>query len=172
MGQLLGSQGFWPHQVLRGVGGWGSRIYSAPEGMATGTGQSAPVFLPGEHQPPHLPPRQRSLQATVYRVAKNRTRLKWPCMRRHKPSLARGSSAPVRVHEGAAAAWLARTLAAPSVQGHPTRQELWPYQSLFEPLVAGDQMASLASLSPQLCPCRHLVGSLAWAPPLFITSGT
>ena len=27
--QLLGSQGFWQHQVLRGVGGQGSRKYSA-----------------------------------------------------------------------------------------------------------------------------------------------
>ena len=30
--QLLGSQGFWQHQVLRGVGGQGSRRYSALEG--------------------------------------------------------------------------------------------------------------------------------------------
>ena len=30
--QLLGSQGFWQHQVLRGVGGSGSRNYSALEG--------------------------------------------------------------------------------------------------------------------------------------------
>ena len=63
-----------------------------------------------------------------------------------------GSSAPVRVeHEGDATVWLAGTLAAPSVQGHrlPPLQELWPYQSLFfEPLVAGDQKASLARLSP------------------------
>ena len=29
-------------------------------------------------------------------------------------------------------------------------------ESFFEPLVAGDQKASLASLSPQLCPLRHL----------------
>ena len=45
-----------------------------------------------------------------------------------------GSSAPVRVErEGGAAAWLVRTLAAPSVQGHglPPPQELWSYQSLF-----------------------------------------
>jgi len=62
-----------------------------------------------------------------------------------------GSSAPVRVqHEGGAAALLAGTLAAPSVQGHklPLQQELWPYQSFFEPFVAGDQKASLASLPP------------------------
>ena len=53
--------------------------------------------------------------------------------------------------EGGAAAWLVGTLAVPSVQGHglPLLQELWPYQSLFfQPLVAGDQKASLASLSP------------------------
>ena len=52
--------------------------------------------------------------------------------------------------EGGAAAWLEGTLAAPSVQGYglPLPQELWPYQSLFfEPLAAGNQKASLASLS-------------------------
>ena len=30
--QLLGSQGFWQHKVLRGVGGYSSRKYSALEG--------------------------------------------------------------------------------------------------------------------------------------------
>ena len=30
--QLLGPQGFWQHQVLRAVGGEGSRKYSALEG--------------------------------------------------------------------------------------------------------------------------------------------
>ena len=47
-------------------------------------------------------------------------------------------------------AQLLGTLAASSVQGRglPPLQELWPYQSFFEPLVAGDQKASLASLSP------------------------
>ena len=62
-----------------------------------------------------------------------------------------GSSAPVRVeHEGGTAAWFVGTLAAPSVQGHGLLlQELWPYQSLFfEPLVAANQKASLASPSP------------------------
>ena len=53
-------------------------------------------------------------------------------------------------HEGSTATWLAGTLEAPSVQGHglPPLQELRPYHSLFEPLVAGNQKASLASLSP------------------------
>ena len=52
--------------------------------------------------------------------------------------------------EGGAAAWLAGTLVEPSVQGHglPPPQELWPHQGLFEPLVAGNQKASLVSLSP------------------------
>ena len=51
--------------------------------------------------------------------------------------------------EGGAAAWLCGTLAGPSVQEHrlPPRQELWPDQSFFKPLVAGDQKASLTSLS-------------------------
>ena len=52
--------------------------------------------------------------------------------------------------EGGAAAWLAGTLAAPSVQGHrlPLRQELCPSRVLFfEPPVAGDEKAFLAGLS-------------------------
>ena len=54
-------------------------------------------------------------------------------------------------HDGGTAAWLAGTLAVPSVQGHglPLLQEIWPYQSLFfKPLVPGNQKAFLASLSP------------------------
>ena len=39
--QLLGSQGFWQHQVLRGVGSQGSRKYSALEGYGN---QSWPMF--------------------------------------------------------------------------------------------------------------------------------
>ena len=52
-------------------------------------------------------------------------------------------------YEDGTAAWLVGTLAAPSVQGHGLLllQELWPHQSFFEPLVAGDQKVSLASLS-------------------------
>ena len=78
-------------------------------------------------------------------------------------------------NEGGVAAWLVGTLAAPSVQGHglPLLQELWPYQSFFKPLVAGNQKASFASLSPLLRPFRNLDGSLAWGPsPLFGLSGT
>ena len=52
-------------------------------------------------------------------------------------------------HEGGALSVLVGTLAAPSVQGHglPLLRELWLYQSFFKTLVAGDQKASLASLS-------------------------
>ena len=39
-------------------------------------------------------------------------------------------------------------------------------ESFLQPLVAGDQKASLASLSPQLCPFRHLERSLHWGPSL------
>ena len=43
----------------------------------------------------------------------------------------------------------------------------------FEPLVAGNQKASLDSLSSELWPFRHLEGSLAWSPSLlFRVSGT
>ena len=72
-------------------------------------------------------------------------------MHRRKTLFACGSSDSVRVeHEGGTAAWLVDTLVAPSVQGHGLTlwQELWPYQSFFESLEAGDQKVSLASLSP------------------------
>ena len=71
-------------------------------------------------------------------------------MYKHKTFFACGSSAPERVEcEGSTAAWLVGTLVVPSVQGHglPPLQESWPYERLFEPLVAGDQKTSLASLS-------------------------
>ena len=83
--------------------------------------------------PAWRPPDREAWQATVYRVTESRTPLKtlhvemqafFPC----------GSSAPVRTgREGGAAAWLAGTLAAPSVQGHrlPLQQEFWSDQSLF-----------------------------------------
>ena len=46
-------------------------------------------------------------------------------------------------------------------------------ESFFEALIAGDQKASLASLSPWLCPYRHLEGFLAWGLSLlFGTTGT
>ena len=54
-------------------------------------------------------------------------------------------------HEGGTAVWFAGTLEAPSVQGYglPLPLQVWPYQRFFfKPLVAGDQKASLASLSP------------------------
>ena len=100
--------------------------------MATSIGQYAPVFLPGE------PRSLTEKEATVYRVTKSWTLLKRPCVHRRKSFFACGSSAPVRVAcEGGTAAWLARTLEVPSVQGHglPPLQELWPYQSLFSSLL-------------------------------------
>ena len=39
-------------------------------------------------------------------------------------------------------------------------------ESFFEPLIAGDQKASLVNLSPKLHLFRHLEGSLAWGPTL------
>ena len=89
--------------------------------MGTSIGQYAPVFLPGE--PPSLTEKPGRPQSTgLQRVRHYRcdpaltdTRL-----------FACDSSAPVRVErEGGAAAWLAGTLALPSVQGtdclHPRR---------------------------------------------------
>ena len=53
--------------------------------------------------------------------------------------------------EGGAAAWLAGTLAVPSVQGTQTASTagiMALSESFSETLVTGDQKASLASLSP------------------------
>ena len=101
--------------------------------MATSISQFAPVFLPGE--PPSLTEKPGRPQSTLLKQLK--TLLKQPCMHRRKTFFACGSSAPVRAeHEGGAAAWLAGTLVAPSVQEHglPPSQELWPYRSLFSSL--------------------------------------
>ena len=88
-----------------------------------------------------------------------------------------GSSAPARVEsEGGTAAWLVGTLVVPNVQGHRTASAAGVMalsESFFEPLVATDQKASLASLSLELRPFRHLEGFLNWGPSLlFGTSGT
>ena len=74
--------------------------------------------------------------------------------------------------EGGAAAWLAGTLVA---QSSGTRTACAPgnmvlSESFFRPLVAGDQKASLASLSPYLLLFRHLEGSLAWGPSLLFSA--
>ena len=103
-------------------------------------------------------------QATVYSVTKSQTRPKRPCRHRCKTFFACGSSAPLRV---------VRVVKLLCLQG-PWRGQvcrgmdcLRPgvmalSQSFFKPLVAGNQKASLASLSLQLHLFRHLEGSLAW----------
>ena len=45
-------------------------------------------------------------------------------------------------------------------------------ESFIEALIAGKQKASLASLSLELHPFRHLEGFLAWGPLMFDMSGT
>ena len=60
-------------------------------------------------------------------------------------------STPVRARSGGGVdACVAGVLAAPSVHGHglPVPQEPGPIRIFFQPLVAGDQEASLSSLSP------------------------
>ena len=74
------------------------------------------------------------------------------CKDKCKIFFACGSSAPARVEsEGGTAAWLVGTLVVLSVQGHRTASAAGVMalsESFFEPLVASDQKASLASLSP------------------------
>ena len=103
------------------------------KGMATSIGQYAPVSLPGEA--PSLTEKPGRPQSTgMQRVGHDQNNPEGIEAR----FFACGSSAPVRVgHEGGAAAWLAGTLAEPSVQGQglPPPQELWPCQSLFSSLL-------------------------------------
>ena len=113
--------------------------------MATSIGQYTPAFLPGE--PPSLTEKPGRPQSTLLKQLK--TLLKQPCMHRRKTFFACGSSAPVRAeHEGGTAggdpagAMCAGTRTV-SVTGVMALSE-----SLFQPLVAGDQKASLGSLSP------------------------
>ena len=70
-------------------------------------------------------------------------------MRKHKTFFCLWQLCPIE-RGGGAVAWLVGTLGAPSVQGHglPPLQDFSPSQSFFEPPVAGNQKASLASLSP------------------------
>ena len=79
MVQLLGSQGFWQHQVLRGVGGYGSRKYSALEGYGNQYWPIHSNILPWRN-----PPDREAWQATVYWVTKSWTELRWPCTHRCK----------------------------------------------------------------------------------------
>ena len=120
---MLSLQGFCQHQVL-GIGGKCSRKYSALEGYGN----------------QYLPTRIGHKQYT-----------KRPRVRRRKIFFfACGSSEPMRVEcVGGAVARVTGTLVASSVQGHRLLQllGLWSYQSLFfEPLIAGYQKVSLASL--------------------------
>ena len=100
--------------------------------MATSIGQYAPVFLPGEsHSLTEKPDRPQFTGSQ--RVGHDRSDPdKW--IQDFFPHC--GRSPQVRVeHEGGIVAWLVGTLEAPSVQGHPPPQELWPYQSLFSSLL-------------------------------------
>ena len=115
--------------------------------MATSIGPYTPISLPGDR--PSLTERPGRPQSTGSQRG-GHDQSDTVCID-CKSFSACGSTTPVRVeHEGGTAAWLARNLVAPSVQGHglPPPQELRPYQSLFKPLVAGHHKASLASLSP------------------------
>ena len=74
-----------------------------------------------------------------------------PCTHRHKTSFACGSTAPVRVErDSVTAAWLAGTFAGTKCAGTRTASAkgvMVLSKSFFEPLVAGDQKAFLASIS-------------------------
>ena len=141
--QLLGLQGFWQHQVPGELAAREAGNIVLQKGKATSIGQYAPVFLPGE--PSSLTEKPGRPQPT-----KSRTLPKWParldsrlfCLWELCPS----ETWVWRWHSCLACGDPGSAKRAGT--GLPLPQELWPYQSLFpEPLVVGDQKASLASLS-------------------------
>ena len=121
---LLGSQGFWPHQVLRGgvvARAAGNAVLR--KGVATSGGQQAAVFWPGG-SPLRQRPGRRSLRGR--RVGQDGSD---PVLGNTSLLCACGSPAPVRVGcGGGAAALLAGTLAGQRVQGLklPPLKEWWP----------------------------------------------
>ena len=147
-----GGLGFAPVRARCGGGAaaWVARVLAAPGTQESwGLGQqeiqcSRRVWQPGLanilqyfclEKPP---PWQRSLAGHSLQGRKVRHYRSDPACIDARLFFACGSSAPVSVeHEGGAAAWVAGTLAAPSVQGHglPLPQELRPYQSLFSSLL-------------------------------------
>ena len=168
--QLLGPQGFWQLQVLRGVGGQGGRKCSALEGDGNQCWPIRASILIWRTPLTEKPGRPQS------RVAKSRTRPMQPCMHRGRTHW--GSSAPARAErEGGAAAWPSGTLVA-SVQGHgclchrssgPIRAFFrascsWPSEGLFgqslsiaPPVQALRGLPCLGSFSV-VRPIRHIEG--------------
>ena len=97
----------------------------------------------------NLPDRE-ARQSTAYRVVKSYTRLKRPCVHRHKAFFACGSSAPVRVEcEGGAAAWLVGTLRCQVCRDTDCLRcrSYGPIRVFFRASCSWHQKASLASLS-------------------------
>ena len=167
--QLLGLQGFWQHQVLS----W--RLGQQEIQCSRRVWQ--PVLAHTlQYSCLEKPPDREAWQAIVYRVAKSWTGPKWPCARRCKIFFffCLWQLSPVWVaREGGAAAWLAGTLAAPSVQGHrlPLRQELCPSQGLVFRASCSWRWEGLFGRSFSVAP--PVQGSLAWGPSLlFSLSGT
>ena len=110
---LLGLQGFWQHQVLRGVGGEGSRKYSALERYGIQYWPIRSSVLPGET--PSLTEKPSRPQSTGLQRGGQYQSDAARIGARH--FFACGSSAPVRVeHKGSTADWLLGTLAKPSVR--------------------------------------------------------
>ena len=112
--QLLGLQGFWQHQVLRGVGSQGSRRYRALEGHGS---QYWPICssllawgIPSLTEKPGRPQSQGRRESDTTQAT---------LCTQVQDFFAWGNFAPVRVErEGGAAAGLVGTLVVPSVQGH------------------------------------------------------
>ena len=101
--------------------------------MATSIGQYTPVFLPGKSPLRQISLTGHSLQG--HEEARTNVTLSTETEDLFVFFFACGSSAAVTAeHEGGEAAWLAGTLAAPSVQGEKllSHQEFWPYHNLFQ----------------------------------------
>ena len=124
--QLLGSQGFRQHQVLRGCWRLGQQEIQCSRRVWQPVMANMLQYSCLEN-----PPDREAWQATVYRVAKSCTRLKRPCVHRRKTFFCLWQFCPSDSWEWRWCSCL--TCRDPSVQVHglPPPQELWPSQNLF-----------------------------------------
>ena len=130
--------------------------------MATCVGQHVPVFLPGE------PPNREAWQATVYRsqiVGRDGSNPASAMMQDYILAVAALPQGELSVKMaqllGLQGPWRCQVYRDMDYLHHRSYGHIRVF--LFEPLVAGVHKASLAILSPQLCPFRQ---SLAWGPSL------
>ena len=145
LGRLLGSQGVWQHQVLRGAGGSGAGNVVSGRGWQPGSASTLQCSCLGTRSLTEKPGRPQATGSQ--RVGHDEATL-----RAQTKTSQPAAALPLRAErEGGAAAWLR------GPRRRLRRRSCGPIR-VFQPLVAADQEASLDSLSPELHRFRHIEG--------------